>query len=72
MLCVVRSLPACAALVLSCLTPLVSSWAWAAAPTGLPVTGALANVVGGPVSDGTYGLDFALYADETGGGCPLE
>jgi subtilisin-like proprotein convertase family protein len=36
-------------------------------PAGLPLTAALANVAGGPVSDGTYGLDFALYADETGG-----
>ena len=30
-------------------------------------SGALSTVVGGVVADGTYGMDFALYANETGG-----
>jgi hypothetical protein len=41
--------------------------AWAAAPTTLAVDGVLTNAAGGPVADGAFEFNVALYASDAGG-----
>ena len=45
----------------------VAAPAWATVPATTLVEGVLTSVGGGPAADGSYGITFSLYKDETGG-----